>query len=539
MEAKLRLSVWVGSPFVSKYVRDFVTWSQSDKRLDLVGVMIADSALCVGSDNTKRDTSPNKPAMKRAFSWLSIFFFECLTALERLLLLKNCTHRQHLRTVDVHSLVERKIIHQWPGPTTMEEPAQSDLLVAFTPTLPDKALRDTARMGTLAVLPSDRRVHRNGPPGFWEVYFREDVTGFTIQHVMPGQDNPATLMRGAVATQFYYLLNQASLYQKMHYYLVTLVEQLITTGTLPRGEEDSPYSFRPLGVPTPHQTLFYLAGLIALSFSKLLQKCGADYRWKVGFIHSDWRNAVLWQASLIENPSGRYLADPFVITRDDRHFCFVEDYDIAKRRGRISVYELSGQTAAYLGVALEEGFHLSYPYLFHYSGQLYMCPETSEAKEIRIYRCVEFPLRWTLEKTIMKNVSAVDTMLFEMNGKWRMLTNIDPERWGDHSLELRVFSAKSPLDEEWVPHPGNPFFIDASRARNGGMARDGDRLFRIAQGQGFGMYGKRTTINEIIELDDSSYAEQPLCVIAPKFRRTIYGTHHLHSDGKVTVFDFA
>jgi hypothetical protein len=431
--------------------------------------------------------------------------------------------------------VPPEIIHQWHGGTTSEKLGQPDLLVSFTPALPDKTITDALKLGIIAVSPSDGRF---GPPGFWEVYFRKDVTGFTIEHLRPGQDTPSTLLRGCVSTQFYYLLNQASLYQKAHYYLAKLIDRFAVTGAIPSAQENLPYSFRPLGIPASYQTLSYLGGFAALLFSKLLQKCGGDYRWKVGFLHSDWRDATLWQAALIENPTGHYLADPFVITHNKRNFCFVEDYDISARRGKISIYELGVNKATCLGVALQEDFHLSYPYIFHYAGQLYMCPETSEAKEIRIYRCMEFPLRWKLERSIMKNVSAVDSMLFERNGRWWMLTNIDPAHWGDHSLELCLFSAKTPLDEDWFPHPGNPFFIDASRSRNGGTVKDGNRLFRVAQGQGFGMYGKRTTINEIIKLNDTYYAEQAVCVVSATFRKGISGTHHLHSNGTMTVFDF-
>jgi hypothetical protein len=168
-----------------------------------------------------------------------------------------------------------------------------------------------------------------------------------------------------------------------------------------------------------------------------------------------------------------------------------------------------------------------------------MCPETSESRDIRIYKCLDFPLHWKLEKIIMKDISAADTMLFERGGKWWMLTNVDPAQWGDFSLELCVFSANSPLDEQWRPHPANPLFIDASRGRNGGIVKEGDRLYRVAQGQGFNMYGKRTSVNEIVRLNEEAYEEKCVQVNSPTFRRGISGTHHMHSNGRMTAFDFA
>ena len=71
------------------------------------------------------------------------------------------------------------------------------------------------------------------------------------------------------------------------------------------------------------------------------------------------------------------------------------------------------------------------------------------------------------------------------------------------------------------------------------MIKEGERVFRVAQGQGFGMYGKRTTVNEIVVLTDNDYEERCVCVVSPTFRKGIYGTHHLHSSGSGTVIDFA
>ena len=266
---------------------------------------------------------------------------------------------------------------------------------------------------------------------------------------------------------------------------------------------------------------------------------GFKFRWNVAFVRSSWRNAALCHASIIENPPGHYLADPFLISRKESNFCYVEDYDNLAKRGKITAYALGPLGVTYLGVAVEESFHLSYPYMFEYQDELYMCPETSENGDIRIYKCHDFPLVWKLEKIIMKNVLAVDTMLIEKDGKWWMFTNIDPAKWGDFSLELCLYSAKSPLEDEWIPHPGNPFHIDASRTRNGGLIREGERIFRVAQAQGFDMYGRRCSVNEIIELNDQSFVEKRVCVISPAFKEGIVGTHHLHSNGNMTVVDFA
>jgi hypothetical protein len=536
---KFRLGLLLDGVCVSKYVYEFIKWALVNEHLELRAIFVRSPAQASGS-SLLPDHWHEEEDCESYRRPLAILLFKLILVLERLLLLKNRDHYHHLHRFDLSSILPAEMIRDPPtDDSALITAPDLDLLITFALGPIDKGIWKTARLGVIALSPSDDRLYRGGPPGFWQVYFREDVTAFTIQHLQPSSGENETLFRGQIATQFYFLLNQASLFQKSSYYLRQVVEQVAITGTLPTGQEKLPSSDIPQGMPAMRHTVRYALGLGRLLISRILQKLGADYRWKVAFLPGGWRGAVLWRASVIENERGHYLADPFVITRDGKHFCFVEDYDIANKRGKITVYELGDGHATYLGVALQEEFHLSYPYLFDYHGEIFMCPETSAAREIRVYKCVEFPLRWKLESTLMKGVSAVDSMLFERAGRWWMLTNIDPEGWGDHSLELHVYSATTPLDVHWRPHRGNPFFIDAARTRNGGMVRDGDRLFRVAQGQGFGMYGKRTTVNEIVELTDDRYVERPVCVISPKFRLKIFGTHHFHSDGTITVLDFA
>lgn len=239
----------------------------------------------------------------------------------------------------------------------------------------------------------------------------------------------------------------------------------------------------------------------------------------------------------IKNPPNHFLADPFVISRSGKDYCFVEDWDFSTRRGCIAVYELYQKTGKRIGVAVEEPFHMSFPYLFEFQGHLYMCPETAENKEIRIYKCLDFPCRWELESVAMKDVSAVDSMLFEKNGKWWLMTSIDHTGTGDYAQALSIFHADSPLSNAWQAHPKNPIYMDSTLVRNAGLLKDGDRIFRVSQAQGFDVYGKKTAIFEINEINEFDFTETHVAEITPSFKKGIMGTHHFHSNGKITVFD--
>ena len=149
---------------------------------------------------------------------------------------------------------------------------------------------------------------------------------------------------------------------------------------------------------------------------------------------------------------------------------FVEDYSLKKNKGRISAIELHDNQYKFLGIVLEENFHMSYPYVFKEDNNVYMIPETHAIGEIRLYKSTKFPERWRLEKILKQNVSAVDTAVFKKKENWFMLTNVCSSGINEHNSELHIFFSKNLISEEWLPiESGNPVIFDSQRARNGGF----------------------------------------------------------------------
>lgn len=118
------------------------------------------------------------------------------------------------------------------------------------------------------------------------------------------------------------------------------------------------------------------------------------------------------------------MADPFVAWYGDAAYCFVEDYDWATMQGSIGAYRIGRDHAEWVGTALSEPFHLSFPYVFSCQGRHNMIPETHESRQIRLYETDSFPLGWRLKHVLMENVSAVDTMDFEWLGRWWLLASM-------------------------------------------------------------------------------------------------------------------
>jgi hypothetical protein len=384
-------------------------------------------------------------------------------------------------------------------------------------------------------------VNRGGPPGFWEVFNQEPSTGFVIQRLLDELDGGDVLMRGSIATPPTYAQNLARIYKKSNIFMHRFLENLGKTRVLPQILPKSPYAYKPYTMPSFDVVALYQIKTFIIMSRKLFNKLSRKHiRWSVAYqFVVNWQSSVLSRSNIIANPPYRFLADPFVFRRGDLDVCFVEDYDFRAKKAKISVFRISGNTYEELGTALDEPFHLSYPFIFAVDNELYMCPETCGIREIRLYKCTEFPLRWSFHKTLIKDVSAADTNIFLFKDKWWLLTNIDSSEIGDdHSSELHIFYSDTFDSDAWTPHAKNPVIFDSERARNGGFFRDGEQLLRVFQRQGFDRYGESMGIAQIKDLGVETYREEAVSRIEARFATKIVGTHSFSYHNGLLAIDF-
>ena len=236
-------------------------------------------------------------------------------------------------------------------------------------------------------------------------------------------------------------------------------------------------------------------------------------------------------------PKDRYWADPFVLAKNGRYFIFFEDLPFAAGKAHISLIEVSKEQGASPPVkVLERDYHLSYPFLVEQDGELYMIPESGRNRTVEAYRCIDFPLRWRLERVLLEGVRLVDSTFTRGTDRWWMFANAAAGGSRMFDDELHLFHADRLLGD-WKPHPKNPVKSDARSARPAGqlMWRNG-ALLRPAQ-ICVPRYGAGLSMNRVLRLTPQEYAERQVERILPSPESGLLGLHTVNRAGDLTVVD--
>ncbi|WP_105618966.1 glucosamine inositolphosphorylceramide transferase family protein [Vallitalea okinawensis] len=394
------------------------------------------------------------------------------------------------------------------------------------------------KYGILSFHHADNDINRGAPSGFWQVYHRLDKTGFIIQILKDELDGGEVLFKGFIRTAPIFLQNKANLYSKANYFMHKILNEISTSESIPPSLKKIPYAYTLFTQPKIREQLMYIFKTINYLSKGFFTNTILNHkmRWGVAYIFSNnWRSSVLWKSKIIKNPPKRYLAYPFVINHNNLNICYVEDYNFITKTSKISAIELKKDGYKFLGTALQESFNLSYPFLFKSLDEIYMCPASHQINDIRIYKCDDFPLKWSLHKILIKDIDTMNTSIFELDGKWWMLTNVDSTNSGDYNSELHIFYSDSFESDKWIPHPKNPIIFDSTRSKNSGLIIDNEGIFRIFQVQSFYNESRSMGIAQILKINNEEYVEKVYAEIPPKFLPKIKGTHTFSYDNSGLV----
>jgi len=216
------------------------------------------------------------------------------------------------------------------------------------------------------------------------------------------------------------------------------------------------------------------------------------------------QNPVLTAAD-VTDVCANFVADPFMIKYDLLWYMFfeVESSENQGNTGKIGLASSNdGFIWKYHKIILEEPYHLSYPYVFKYENDYYLIPETRSTRSIQLYRAVDFPFKWKMEKILIKKRRFSDSSIFQYNDKWWIFTDS-----GNTTLRLYYSDSLSGL---WKEHPKSPVI-----KKNPKIARPGGRVVMFADNfpvrytqNCYPYYGRQVWAFKITELTQKNYKEE-------------------------------
>ena len=238
-------------------------------------------------------------------------------------------------------------------------------------------------------------------------------------------------------------------------------------------------------------------------------------------------NPVL-QASDVTDVKASFVADPFMLRKGSKWYMFFEVLNALDNKGDIGVAESDdGLKWTYRKIIIDEPFHLSYPYVFEWNGEIYLVPESASANHLRLYRASNFPYEWEFADTLLAGRFG-DHGLFRYDNTWWLMANSEPSA----NNTLHLFYSKE-LEGPWTEHPLSPIVkADANKARPGGRVYvNKNVIIRYAQDCD-PTYGKALNAFQIMTLTKTEYTERalpvnPILKAGWGGRWTLHGMHQL------------
>ena len=415
---------------------------------------------------------------------------------------------------------------------------QLDFILRFGFNILRGEVLNAAKYGVWSFHHDDEMEYRGGPPGFWEWMEDNPRNGIILQRLTESLDKG-------------YILNKRWYPTVLHSYKAHL-DQLLTestdmplqvcreiqfTGVMKEHLSESQAEVR--RPPVNFKMIGYWIKCVTRRWRFHSHDLFRQEDWNVGYVEVPLTEFLEAPEGHIEDivwfkkpRRAAYYADPFVITTERDTYVFYEHYSYKEGKGHIEVVRKSKHYKK-PKVALEEPFHLSYPFVFEHDGAVYCIPETHMAERVNLYRFNEKDLKLEQECVLVEHVRAVDPTLVEREGKWNLFFT----RKDQPSVKLYRYVADD-LKGPYLPHHANPIKVDCADARMAGSFFEWNgQLVRPAQ-ECVRYYGTAVCLNRVDTFDNLHYEETQIDKIQPvknsKFKK---GLHTLNGNDQVTVID--
>ena len=401
---------------------------------------------------------------------------------------------------------------------------------------------DAARHGVWSFHHDDESKFRGRPPAFWEIYRGEPTTGAILQRLVDRLDAGVVLQRCHIRSRAWsYGANlNAVVWAAAH--MPARVCRDVIGGRARYLEAPPSRTEAPIYLPPSDlQMLRFLIKTWLAWVKRQVEGLLLVEDWSVGvveaplhaFLRPGFRPRVRW---LPNGKPNTFRADPFVVSLGPgARKLLLEEFDYVSDRGVIVEMDLDASGAPTSGprTAIDDGMHMSYPYLLEHEGQVYCVAESWQRRGVFVHAFDRAQLRWRPGVPIIKDFPAVDPTVLRHDGLWWLWCTS-----GDDEPDSKLFLwYAADLWGPWRPHPGNPVKVDVCSSRPAGRPfLHEESLYRPAQDCSR-TYGGGITINRVTRLSPTEFCEEPAVHVEPWDRRYARGIHTLVGDGPLTVLD--
>lgn len=401
---------------------------------------------------------------------------------------------------------------------------------------------NVARQGVWSFHHGDEQLYRGSPPGLWEIWRGDPVTGVILQRLTDRLDDGHVLHKGWFRTidrSWSDHLNQL-LWGAADW--PARCAAALKNGVLRHhpARSEAP-------VLKPPCNAIFVAMLMRMAWNRLRFHAEELFR------AEDW-NIAIQPAADPDDASGQplarwlpkvsrsvFAADPFLVTIGDTDHVWFEEYNCHTGRGRLTGVTIGAmhRYPQQRNVLLEEPFHLSFPSVLQHEGQIYCIPESFSARQVRLYRLQMPEMKLELDTVLIDHWPGVDPVVWFDGRLWWLFCTAKEAP----SIHLFLFYADN-LRGPYQPHPLNPVKSDLRGSRMAGpLYVDKGQLYRPAQDCSV-HYGRRVVINRIETLTTTDFSETVAGEIEPLtvggFREGVhtfgFNSRWRVTDGKRFVF---
>lgn len=382
-----------------------------------------------------------------------------------------------------------------------------------------------AGLDILSFRHGDPRDFRGPAAGFHELYESADRIGTVVEKLGDGSDRGEIL---AICHSKIHHHSYRRTVANVHRNSRHLLRKAIVSYT--RGERITLGQLGPdRPLPSNAAALLLAVKLVYRTAARLFYGAFFEKRWNIVKLKFE-SLSTLSRISRRDGSTPRipdaytFYADPF-FSADGR---LIRAEALNAKNGLGEIVEIDSTTLVSRGAILH-GAHYSYPYSFEERGEEYLVPEVaSHSAPCMVRLPVIGNARLLLDGLGDKRL--VDGSLIKHKGIYYLFAG-NSESSAD---ALYLYSSKQ-LFGPYVGHPQNPIVLDPSCARMAGRVYcSADKIYRFGQNNSFS-YGNGITINQIVDLTETTYVERIIGAIAFADAR---GPHTLDINGNSAVLDF-